>query len=223
MKKIKYILKIFIRFLVKLPYLCWVFFKDLCIILWKTVEYGLDIIKEFIYWLWVFIKELIYSVSVFIKDFIVSLALFLNFIPNFIWDRNLNFYQNLIYNLYLPNSHGKLSMHTSLVVWAVMLSTLTLLLELRRFYLDSSYELSTGFYSILGGLITGVVISFTNFEIQKLKTKSLNNQDKENNQPQYKKENSIKEKIVDYGDPEEEPVSTSEFSEHKNYKRKIKK
>ncbi|MEO0075531.1 MAG: hypothetical protein ABIK31_05415 [candidate division WOR-3 bacterium] len=170
------------------------FVKNLFLFLWETIVYLFETLKFLSRWL-----------VTFLRNFVVSFFYFLNIIPNFIWHKDLNLYQNIIYNLYVPNSLGKPSMHTSLVLWAVILSTITLLLELRRFYLDSSYSLSTGFYGILGGLITGVIISFTNFEIQKLKNKNGSNGGHQSDIDGEKNvgvsDISHKDKVIDYDDP----------------------
>jgi hypothetical protein len=85
----------------------------------------------------------------------------LNLVPNVQWRADLNLYQNIILNLYMPDSAGKLSMHTSLLIIFMLLIIATLVLEMNRFFTNLDYKFSDGFWILLGGLAAMVKLMFT--------------------------------------------------------------
>lgn len=85
----------------------------------------------------------------------------LNLIPNFQWKSNLNIFQNLAYNFYIPNSSGKPGMHVTLLAIFMLLIVITLCLEMVKFYFVQEYKFSEGFWLMLGGLAAMVKIMFT--------------------------------------------------------------
>ena len=64
------------------------------------------------------IQGVITFIFFFIKDLAFSILKFINYFINFQWKDNLNIVQNSMYNLYVPNTDGKPSMHTTLVFFA---------------------------------------------------------------------------------------------------------
>lgn len=114
-----------------------------------------------------FIQGFVSLVFYFIKDLVVSFVKFFNYFLNFQWKDNLNIIQNSLYNLYVPNTEGKPSMHTTLVFFASYLTFLACLYELKKFATQDNYSLSTGFWTVIVGVSGLVVTAFTTYARRK--------------------------------------------------------
>jgi hypothetical protein len=114
------------------------------------------------------VQGIISFVFYFIRDLVFSIIKFINYFLNFQWNSGLNVFQNLAYNLYIPNTEGKPSMHTTLVFFASYITFLACLYELKKFNSSDSYQLSTGFWTVVVGISGLVVTAFTTYARKKM-------------------------------------------------------
>jgi len=118
------------------------------------------------------IQGVITFIFFFIKDLAFSILKFINYFINFQWKDNLNIVQNSMYNLYVPNTDGKPSMHTTLVFFASYITFLACLYELKKFVTYEAYQLSTGFWTVVVGVSGLVVTAFTTYARKKINSSS---------------------------------------------------
>lgn len=118
------------------------------------------------------IQGVIAFIFFFIKDLAFSILKFINYFINFQWKDNLNIVQNSMYNLYVPNTDGKPSMHTTLVFFASYITFLACLYELKKFVTYEAYQLSTGFWTVVVGVSGLVVTAFTTYARKKINSSS---------------------------------------------------
>jgi hypothetical protein len=86
------------------------------------------------------------------------------------WMDTLNVFQNIGYNMYMPDSRGNRSLHASMLLFGAVIAGITLWTEILRFSRISEYSFSTGFYTSLGLLLGIVQLAFTHRENKKLTT-----------------------------------------------------
>lgn len=122
------------------------------------------IVKKFIAIVEGFLKASAYLV----RDLILGILQFINVFVNIQWNKNLNVFQNALYNGYFPNTEGKPSMHTTLVFFASFLTFLACMFELKKFSTEASYSLSTGFWTVVVGISGLIVTAFTTYARKKM-------------------------------------------------------
>lgn len=124
----------------------------------------------------VFFKVLSLS-TVFLVKVLSHICMFilqvLNIVPNIQWKKDLNVFQNLIYNLYIPSSLGVPSMHSSLLTFAIIALALSFMSEIYRFYINPEFNFSVGFYTNIGALGGLIITAFSLKEYKQGKEKKI--------------------------------------------------
>lgn len=99
----------------------------------------------------------------------------INVILNLQWVNTLNVFQNIGYNMYMPDSRGNRSMHASMLLFAATIAGVTMYSEILKYVRLTEYQFSTGFYASLTLLLGIVQLAFTRRENEKFRVEHISN------------------------------------------------